>query len=123
MSTLRRWSIRLAMHAGEVLPAARSEWARAMQNEVAHIDSDGAALRWALGCVFAGYAERIKAELLHGGPSMKYHLISLACLAAAYVGYIGDARGSTWIPWFALFGIGFFLQKSVAHYIFFGRRR
>jgi hypothetical protein len=50
---------RLAAHAGRVLPQHRSEWALAMQSEIDHLPSSRAALRWALGCVFASYIERM----------------------------------------------------------------
>ncbi|MDE2112417.1 MAG: hypothetical protein KGJ79_14835 [Alphaproteobacteria bacterium] len=41
------------------LPRARASWGEAMEREIRHIESDAAALRWAMGCVFAGYRERI----------------------------------------------------------------
>lgn len=44
-----------------VLPEARSWWAEAMHQEVLGIENDYAAMRWALGCVLASYAERLKA--------------------------------------------------------------
>lgn len=47
----------------QVLPDARSWWAEAMHQEVLNIDSDFAALRWAAGCVYASYSERIKAMI------------------------------------------------------------
>jgi hypothetical protein len=40
-----------------MLPPQRAEWARAMAVEVEHIESDLAALRWALGCVLTSYRE------------------------------------------------------------------
>jgi hypothetical protein len=36
-----------------MLPAQHADWARAMVNEVHHIDSDREALQWALGCALA----------------------------------------------------------------------
>jgi hypothetical protein len=44
--------------AAPVLPPARSIWAEAMRNELEHIDGDFEALKWAAGCVLAGYVER-----------------------------------------------------------------
>src|SRR5262245_46750078 len=51
----RRLAVKLARHAARVLPEGCSPWAQAMQHEVDHITDDAAAVRWALGCVFAGY--------------------------------------------------------------------
>jgi len=45
-----------------MLPPNRKEWAEAMLNESSHIDSRGAALQWALGCVLAASRERIGYE-------------------------------------------------------------
>jgi hypothetical protein len=44
-----------------VLPGARSDWAEAMRHEIAYIEDDAAALRWAVGCVSASYAARLAA--------------------------------------------------------------
>jgi len=51
----RRLAVTLARHAARTLPAARSPWAEAMRRELDYIADDGAALRWALGCVVASY--------------------------------------------------------------------
>jgi hypothetical protein len=58
-SRWRRWAMRLAQHAAGVMPGARSPWADAMQRELDYIEHDSAALRWALGCVFASYRLRL----------------------------------------------------------------
>ena len=60
---VRRLARALAGHAGRVLPPspAKDEWAAAMCQETEAIEDGGASLRWALGCVYAGYAERIEA--------------------------------------------------------------
>jgi len=55
----RRWAVTLARHAARVLPGARSPWADAMRHELDYIEDDGAALRWALGCVVASYKARL----------------------------------------------------------------
>lgn len=55
----RRAARRLAAHAAQMLPRERADWARAMRREIDHVPEDGAALRWALGCVAASYLERI----------------------------------------------------------------
>jgi hypothetical protein len=57
----RRWAVKLAQHAGQVLPGAQSPWAEAMRRELDYIDDDRAALCWALGCVLASYKSRLAA--------------------------------------------------------------
>jgi hypothetical protein len=62
MTALPRWrrlAVTLARHAAQVLPGARSPWHDAMQCELDYIKDDGAALRWALGCVVASYKTRL----------------------------------------------------------------
>jgi hypothetical protein len=44
-----------------VLPESRTFWAAGMTNELAHIDDDRAALRWAMGGVMTAYLERASA--------------------------------------------------------------
>ena len=58
ISPLRRLASALTRHAAHVLPASRSDWAQAMRTELEHIQSDAEAIRWAIGCVLAGYVER-----------------------------------------------------------------
>jgi hypothetical protein len=55
----RRWAVKFAQHASWVLPGARSPWADAMRRELDYIEDDRAALRWAVGCVFASYKARL----------------------------------------------------------------
>jgi hypothetical protein len=57
----RRIALKIARHAAWVLPGARSHWADAMRRELDYIEDDRAALRWAIGCVMAGYAARLAA--------------------------------------------------------------
>ena len=64
LSLTRRLADLLVRHAGRMLSACRrekQEWAEAMQQETDAIGDDRQALGWALGCVFASYAERIEA--------------------------------------------------------------
>ena len=58
-SRLRKFARCLIVHAVKALPDDRSEWAQAMLHEVDHITNDNTAIRWALGCVFACYLERM----------------------------------------------------------------
>jgi hypothetical protein len=57
MNRNRRVALGLAQHALRVMPQSRRFWAAGMANEVEHIEESGAALRWALGAVFAAYLE------------------------------------------------------------------
>ena len=57
---LRRAAFAVASHAARVLPSSRATWADAVQQEVHHIPDHPAALRWALGCLWASYRERAK---------------------------------------------------------------
>jgi hypothetical protein len=50
----------LVSHAANILPPERSEWSQAMISEVDHLPSVGAAIEWAIGCIFAGYIERLR---------------------------------------------------------------
>jgi len=58
-AVFRNIAVQLAAHAGKASPRNRVEWDRAMRNEMHYISGDRTALRWALGCVFTSYAERI----------------------------------------------------------------
>jgi pimeloyl-ACP methyl ester carboxylesterase len=52
----------MAHHAAWLLRGAAAPWAAAMLSELDHIDDDRAALRWAWGCLWAGYAARLAAR-------------------------------------------------------------
>ena len=55
----RRLAQGLGAHAAALLPRHRNNFAAAMRNEIEHLSHDRHALFWALGCVIAGYVERI----------------------------------------------------------------
>jgi hypothetical protein len=55
----RKVAVLLVKHAAWVSPPDRKEWSQAMINELDHVPHDLAALRWALGCTFVSYLERI----------------------------------------------------------------
>jgi len=59
-SLLRALAVRISSHAANVLPPSRHAWAQAMTREIQHIAGDGAAFKWACGCLFASYAERTR---------------------------------------------------------------
>lgn len=56
----RRLAFALAHYAARRLPPGRAAWAEPMRHEVESIESDWAALRWAVGCVVASYSEGVK---------------------------------------------------------------
>lgn len=57
----QRAARRLIKHAATVAPGERAEWAQAMTNELDYLSPDLSAVGWALGCLWACYAERIRA--------------------------------------------------------------
>ena len=59
-SSAWRIALGLAAHAAHILPLERRDWSRAMISEIDHLPSAGAAIRWAMGCIIAGYIERIR---------------------------------------------------------------
>jgi len=74
MDTLRRRIAKALMrHVAQVMPS--KQWGAAMRNEVEAIEDDRVALRWAMGCVVAGYSERMNAML-----QTWYFRSALACL-------------------------------------------
>jgi hypothetical protein len=79
----RRAAILLLRLATSILPAARAEWARDMRSELDYVESDGAALTWALGCVWAGVWGRATAMLNSNGQISKWILALewLVCFA------------------------------------------
>jgi hypothetical protein len=58
-SRWRRLAVKLAQHASCVMPGAQAPWADAMRRELDYIADDPAALRWALGCLLAGYRAKL----------------------------------------------------------------
>jgi hypothetical protein len=59
-SVVQRVAARLISHAAQTLPVERADWATAMGNEFQYISGSYAPLIWAVGCVLASYAERIR---------------------------------------------------------------
>lgn len=53
----------LMRHAARIMPAGEMDWGVAMQNELEAIADDRVALRWAAGCLIAGYGERANGML------------------------------------------------------------
>ena len=78
-SVVRHFAVRLAAHAEKALPRGRADWASAMRNEVHHISGNYAALKWALGCVFASYRERMR-TMIAGNPRISRWVLVLEML-------------------------------------------
>jgi len=57
---LRQCAVTLMRYAVRIMPDARAPWAPAMQNEMSAIESDGEALRWAIGCLAVSCIQKIK---------------------------------------------------------------
>ncbi|HUE62923.1 MAG TPA: hypothetical protein VMO78_00990 [Rhizomicrobium sp.] len=74
---VRRVAQALLRHAAQIMPHGDMRWDQAMQNELHAIEDDREALRWAIGCVIAGYWERSNAML-----RTWYARAALACLIA-----------------------------------------
>ena len=73
----QRMARRLTAHAGCLLEKKRPEWAQAMRSELEYVPQGFAALRWSIGCLFAGYMKR--AEIMEIG-SLKTARISWVVL-------------------------------------------
>lgn len=58
VSLFRRLALVMIARASKVLPPERTVWGEAMKRELDHIQGDLEALRWASGCLVAGYAQR-----------------------------------------------------------------
>jgi hypothetical protein len=60
-----------------------------MSSEIRHISADAAAFKWALGCVFASYRERIKAMTFAGPPVSRWILAleMLVCFTPLALGF------------------------------------
>jgi hypothetical protein len=89
MTRARRLALLLVRLAGWLMPAARREWAEAMHAELHYLDDDRAAVRWALGTVFASAQERMKA--MSTRPSLspraanRWNIAISAIFAVAYL--------------------------------------
>lgn len=55
----RKTAALLIRHAAWVSPSNRKDWFRAMSNELDHMPGGASALKWALGCAYVSYLERI----------------------------------------------------------------
>jgi hypothetical protein len=64
----------LMKHAAAVSPRERVEWAQAINNELDYLSPGMCAVRWALGCVFVCYSERIYAMIRSLGPLPRWTL-------------------------------------------------
>ena len=57
---IRRLANNLVGCAALLMPGALRQWAQAMRNEMAYVASDREAVRWAIGCLGAAFATRMR---------------------------------------------------------------
>ena len=81
------WTRRLAHfllgRAVKVMPAALSDWAGAMQNELTYVADDREALRWASGCVWFAHWAHLRQLRLLDVPAVR----TTGVLLAAFCGF------------------------------------
>lgn len=93
-SLVRAMAIRIAGCAQPLFPQHRSDWAKALANEVQHVSGDMDALRWATGALLTAFRERIrfmKSGTLHIprwllGMEMLVCFVPLTLLGVAVIG-------------------------------------
>ena len=85
-SGARRMASALVRGAAHVVPSSHGRWATAMLHEVAHIDSDSKALRWAVGCVYASCLERVRSVYLLDSRTVRVTATLLASFRVLDVG-------------------------------------
>ena len=86
--------MQLGAFAARILPQARADWGRAMLAELHHCDADGAALRWAVGCLIAALGERMT-SMIRGDLKISSWIAlpeMLLCFAPLTIGWIDAAR-------------------------------
>lgn len=122
-SIVRSAALLCAAHARRVLLRRNPFWADGMEQEAHHIDDDWNALQWALGCVFASYAEVLKAErffipflarLYLAAISLRYALDALSGPIAALECHLYDQPHGVRYPVALLFFYRHFLFTPVA---------
>lgn len=89
----RQLARRLVRHAAAVLRSARPSWSNAMESELENIADDHDSLLWALGCVRAGYSERLRNSW---GFSMLLALITGVAFALTQGLLSGVVAAVTW---------------------------
>jgi pimeloyl-ACP methyl ester carboxylesterase len=95
----RRLAAKLVHHASRVLPGPGSPWASAMRNELDYIEDDLAALRWAFGCVIAGYRSKLAGRWGFARRAVWRHAVaSGAVIFAIGITFLETAGGQTASP-------------------------
>lgn len=90
-----RVALSLTAHAARILPPERREWSQAMIAEVDHSPNAGAAMRWAMGCIFAGYMERVRSMSRRIGQLSRWvlSLEMLLCFAPLTIAWLDGLFG------------------------------
>ena len=100
-ASFKRWLAQaLLRRARQILPDSRLEWAKAMQTELDHLENDGDALGWAIGCVVAGSKERISTMFaanlkISGWIFLPEMLLCFVPLTLDWLDVIGGSSGIT----------------------------
>jgi hypothetical protein len=98
--SFKRWLAHaLLRRAQKLLPTSRLEWAKAMQTELDHLENDGDALTWAMGCVVAGLMERISTMLAANLKISRWILLPemLLCFVPLTLDWLDVIAGSSGI--------------------------
>src|SRR5262245_21916096 len=77
---MQRAAHTLVRHAARVAPPERAEWFEAMTNEMSHLPQGTCATRWAFGCVFVSYTERMRA-MTRSTPTLSRWILALEMMA------------------------------------------
>jgi hypothetical protein len=80
----RQLALKLVKQGVLVLPSQRASWAVAMRSEIAHIDDDREALKWALGSFRACLTERLRSHRMFSARAIGILWIALFVITSAY---------------------------------------
>ena len=79
----RRVAYRVAQHAARISPPERADWCQAMTHEMDHLPREASVLKWALGCVYVSYTERVRAMTRSLIPAPRYSSVYFLALPFA----------------------------------------
>lgn len=116
----RRAAIVVMRWSAFLLPIKRRQWVEAMNAEIEAINDDGAALDFALGCLWTSTKERVCSielfarSLCIGIPAGLLTLASLAAYFSGHHGWVSTQAGTVFGLLFVVFavGAGLFLVKG-----------
>ncbi|TWB63280.1 hypothetical protein [Nitrospirillum viridazoti] len=115
----RRLARALTRHAADSLPTHRAAWGEAMRAEVDSLADGDGLLRWALGCVMAGYGQRLGAAVSASGAVV----VRMALLPLLLIGLDAVFGGRTTVILHALPGCALIVLAGAWAVTAIGRRR